>query len=70
MVKRESTYLRRAIFQAVGLVAMRDKTFSDDLAKKRREGKHFNVAHSHVGNKLLRTMFAMMKNNTAFLPQS
>ena len=70
MVKRGSTYLRWAIFQAARLVAMRDKTFADYLAKKRREGKHFNVALSHVGKKLLRTIFAMMKNNTAFLPQS
>lgn len=70
MVKRGSTYLRWAIFQAARLVAMRDKTFAEYLTKKREEGKHFNVALSHVGKKLLRTMFAMLKNNTAFLPQN
>lgn len=70
MVKRGSTYLRWAILQAARLVAMRDKTFGDYLAKKRSEGKHFNVAISHVGKKLLRTMFSMLKKNTAFLPQS
>lgn len=70
MVKRGSTYLRWAIFQAARLVAMRDKTFADYLAKKRSEGKHFNVALSHVSKKLLRTIFYMLKHNVAFVPQS
>ena len=70
MVKRGSTYLRWAMFQAARLVAMRDKTFADYLAKKRSEGKHFNVAISHVSKKLLRTIFYMMKHNEAFVPQS
>ena len=70
MVKRGSTYLRWAMFQAARLVAMRDKTFKDYLAKKRSEGKHFNVAISHVSKKLLRTIFYMMKHNEAFIPQN
>lgn len=70
MVKRGSTYLRWAMFQAARLVAMRDKTFKDYLAKKRAEGKHFNVAISHVSKKLLRTIFFMLKNNKAFVSQS
>ena len=70
MVKRGSTYLRWAVFQAARLVAMRDKTFADYLAKKRSEGKHFNVALSHVSKKLLRTIFYMLKHNEAFVPQS
>ena len=70
MVKRGSTYLRWAMFQAARLVAMRDKTFADYLAKKRSEGKHFNVAISHVSKKLLRTIFYMLKHNEAFVSQS
>ena len=70
MVKRGSTYLRWAVFQAARLVAMRDKTFADYLAKKRSEGKHFNVALSHVSKKLLRTIFYMLKHNEAFVPQN
>ena len=70
MVKRGSTYLRWAMFQAARLVAMRDKTFKDYLAKKRSEGKHFNVAISHVSKKLLRTIFYMLKHNEVFVPQS
>lgn len=69
MVKRGSTYLRWALLQAARLVAMRDNTFKDYLDKKRAEGKHFNVAVSHVGKKLLRTIFYLLKNNVAFVPQ-
>lgn len=69
MVKRGSIYLRWAVMQAARLVAMRDKTFSNYLTKKRSEGKHFNVAQSHVGKKLLRVIFYLMKNNTAFVLQ-
>ena len=69
MVKRGSTYLRRAIMQAARLVAMRDPTFAAYMAKKRSEGKHFNVAQSHVGKKLIRVIYSLLKNNTAFVPQ-
>lgn len=69
MVKRGSTYLRWAVMQAARLVSMRDTTFATYMAKKRSEGKHFNVARSHVGKKLLRVIFYLLKNNTAFVPQ-
>lgn len=70
MVKRGSTYLRWAVLQAARLVAMRDKTFRDYLLKKRQEGKHFNVALSHVGKKLIRVIFHMLQTNRAFVPQT
>ena len=70
MVKRGSTYLRWAILQAARLVAMRDKTFADYLNKKRQEGKHFNVAISHVGKKLIRVIFHLLHNNWVFIPQT
>ena len=69
MVKRGSTYLRWAIMQAARLVSMRDSTFAAYMAKKRSEGKHFNVAQSHVGKKLIRVIYSLLKNNTAFVPQ-
>lgn len=69
MVKRGSTYLRWAIMQAARLVSMRDTTFAAYMAKKRSEGKHFNVARSHVGKKLIRVIYSLLKNNTAFVPQ-
>jgi transposase len=70
MVKRGSCYLRWAVMQSARLVAMRDGTFKDFLAKKRREGKHYKVALSHVGKKLIRVMFHMLQNNQAFVPQT
>ena len=70
MVKRGSTYLRWAIMQAARLVAMRDATFADYLAKKRSEGKHFKVAITHVGKKLLRVMYHLMRTNKSFVPQT
>ena len=70
MVKRGSTYLRWALLNASRLVAMRDKTFGDYLSKKRQEGKHYCVAISHVGKKLVRVIFHMLKNNRVFVPQS
>ncbi len=69
MVKRGSTYLRWAIMQAARLVPMRDPTFALYMSKKRAEGKHFNVARSHVGKKLIRVIYYLLKHNTAFVPQ-
>lgn len=69
MVKRGSTYLRWAVMQAARLVCMRDATFALYMAKKRSEGKHYCVAQSHVGKKLLRVIFYLLKTNTAFVPQ-
>lgn len=69
MVKRGSTYLRWALLQAARLVAIRDKCFHDFLLKKRAEGKHFNVALTHVGKKLVRVIFHMLETGSAFVPQ-
>lgn len=69
MVKRGSTYLRWAVMQAARLVAMRDHTFAEYMARKRSEGKHFCVAQSQVGKKLLRVIFYLLKNNTRFISQ-
>lgn len=69
MVKRGSTYLRWAIMQAARLVPMRDTTFAAYMNKKRSEGKHFNVARSHVGKKLVRVIYYLLKHNATFVPQ-
>lgn len=69
MVKRGSAYLRWAIMQAARLVPMRDPTFAAYMDKKRAEGKHFNVARSHVGKKLIRVIYYLLKHNTAFVSQ-
>lgn len=69
MVKRGSSYLRWAIMQAARLVPMRDLTFAAYMNKKRSEGKHYNVARSHVGKKLIRVIYYLLKHNTAFESQ-
>ncbi|MBF8438216.1 IS110 family transposase [Halanaerobiaceae bacterium Z-7014] len=70
MVKRGSKYLRWAILQAARTVTMRDKTFKDYLNKKLSEGKHYFVALSHVGKKLIRVIFYLLKKNIDFVPQN
>lgn len=66
MVKRGSKYLRWAILNASRLVCMRDKTFNDYKLQKISEGKHFNVAMSHVAKKLIRVIFHLLKTNSTY----
>jgi len=70
MVKRGSKYLRWALLQAARLVAYRDKTFGEYMAKKRAEGKHFFVAVSHVAKKLTRVLFHLLRTGETFAPMS
>lgn len=70
MEKRGSRYLRYALFHAAKLVCHWDKTFSDYLAKKRAEGKHYYVAISHAVKKLVRVIFHIEKTKQAFLKAS
>lgn len=69
MVKRGSTYLRWALITAARLAAMRDPVFKEYLGKKRAEGKHFQVALSHVAKKLSRVIFYLLSNNKPFVSQ-
>jgi transposase len=61
MEKRGSRYLRYALYNATKYVCHWEPTFADYLAKKRAEGKHYNVALSHAAKKLVRLIFAMEK---------
>ena len=70
MEKRGSRYLRYALFQAAQRVCHLDSTFSDYLAKKRAEGKHYYVAISHAVKKLVRVIFHLEKTKQAFLKAS
>ena len=62
MEKWGSRYLRYAIFNATKYVCNWDPTFAAYLAKKRAEGKHYNVAISHAAKKLVRLICAMEKS--------
>jgi transposase len=64
--KRGSRYLRYAIYNATKYVCLWDPAFSAYLAKKRAEGKHYNVAISHAAKKLVRLIFALEKSGESY----
>ncbi len=66
MEKRGSRYLRYAIFNAAKYVCHWDPSFAAYLAKKRAEGKHYNVAISHAAKKLVRLIFALEKSGQPY----
>ena len=68
MEKRGSRYLRYAIFNATKYVYHWDPSFVAYLAKKRAEGKHYNVAISHAAKKLVRLIYAMEKTRQPYRP--
>ena len=68
MEKRGSRYLRYAIFNAAKYVCIHDPTFAAYLAKKRAEGKHYNVAISHAAKKLVRLIYAMERSGQPYRP--
>ena len=68
MEKRGSRYLRYAIFNATRYVCIHDPTFSAYLARKRAEGKHYNVAISHAAKKLVRLIYAMERSGQPYRP--
>ena len=66
MEKRGSRYLRYALYNATKHVCLWDPTFAAYLAKKRAEGKHYNVALSHAAKKLVRLIYAMEKSQQPY----
>ena len=68
MEKRGSRYLRYALFNATKYVCIWEPSFASYLAKKRSEGKHYNVAISHAAKKLVRLIYALQTSGKAFQP--
>ena len=68
MEKRGSRYLRYALFNAARYVCIWEPSFAAYLAKKRAEGKHYNVAISHAAKKLVRLIYALQMSGKAFQP--
>lgn len=66
MEKRGSRYLRYALLNAAKYVCIWDSTFAVYLAKKRSEGKHYNVALSHTAKKLVRVIFDMQRSGEEY----
>ncbi len=67
MEKRGSRYLRYALFNATKFVCNWDPTFAAYLAKKRAEGKHYNVAISHAAKKLVRVIYQLEKSGQKYI---
>ena len=68
MEKRGSKYLRFALYNATKYVCNWDRNFGNYLAKKRSEGKHYNVAISHATKKLVRLIYALEKSHLPYNP--
>lgn len=66
MEKRGSRYLRYALYNATKYVCLWEPTFSAYLARKRAEGKHYNVAISHAAKKLVRLIYALEKSRQPY----
>src|SRR5574344_1838029 len=67
MEKRGSRYLRYALFNSTKFVCNWDPTFAAYLAKKRSEGKHYNVAISHAAKKLVRVIYQPERSGQTFI---
>lgn len=61
-------YLRYALYNATKYVCHWCPVFADYLARKRSEGKHYNVALSHATKKLVRLLYALQKSGKVYLP--
>ncbi|WP_430617416.1 hypothetical protein IGI86_002682 [Enterococcus sp. AZ188] len=66
MVKRGSSYLRWALHEGARLMSIWSPSMRVYLAKKLDEGKHYNVAISHVVRKLVRIIFQLLKRNEIY----
>ena len=68
MEKRGSRYLRYALYNSTKYVCLWDPSFAAYLARKRAEGKHYNVAISHAAKKLVRLIFALQRSGKTYKP--
>lgn len=66
MVKHGSPHLRWALIQAASSVARYVPVFKAYLHLKLLQGKHWNVALTHVAKKLVRVLFYMLKYDRVF----
>jgi len=67
MVKRGSRYLRYALYTAAKNVSKWDPTFRLFFQKKIAEGKHYNVAISHVAKKLVRVLYSIETKHEVYI---
>ena len=68
MVKHGSSYLRKYLMTCAETFYVYNPSMSDFYWKKRNEGKHHNVALSHVARKLVNTIYTLEKHKIDFDP--
>ena len=66
MEKRGSRYPRYALYNSTKYVCHWNESLSTYLAKKRAEGKNYNVALSHATKKLVRLIFTIEKSELPY----
>ena len=59
-------YLCFALYNATKYVCLWEPNFAAYLAKKRAEGKHYNVAIFHAAKKLVRLIFSLEKSRQPY----
>ncbi|MGM0209039.1 hypothetical protein IGI96_003563 [Enterococcus sp. DIV0421] len=69
MVKRGSSQLRWALHEAARLMSIWSPSMRVYFQKKLAEGKHYNVAISHVVRKLVRIIYQLLKDNKPYEEQ-
>jgi transposase len=68
MSKRGSPFLRRAVWHAALTACRLDPMFQAIYNRQRQRGKHHLVALSHVANKLMRVIYAVLKGQRPYAP--
>jgi len=72
MSKRGSSYLRKTIRQVAFVAAVgngKDPMFAKLYEKKISEGKPFEIALSHVENKMLHVIYSLLKSKKKYKPK-
>lgn len=70
MSKRGSPYLRRAIWLASTVAAFKDPAIHALYERKRAEGKDHMTVIGHVCRKMISIIFAVLRDNTPYVPAS
>ena len=66
--KRGSPYLRRAIWLSAFVASSKDPAIRQFYERKRLEGKNHLNAMGHVCHKMLSIIFAVLRDNKAYIP--
>ena len=68
MSKRGSPYLRRAIWLASTVAAVKDPAVHEFYQRKRDEGKDYMTTMGHVCRKMVSIIYAVLRDNSPYVP--